>query len=210
MRFVDARGHLDRIQDYSAGIFGFAATLLVLNLSVPPIHVPWTQSFDELLKEWPKFAVFALSFVSIGQIWVSYRRMFACFRAADQTLLWLNIALLLFVVTLPFFTGLVGTWASDPVLARIAAAAYGSVWAIASAIQTGMWRYASSHRKALLRPEISVAGIRRMTVRLTIGPVMYAVFTIVAAFSFYASMAGFVALTLFYMLPHAELDPVKP
>ncbi|MEO8897187.1 MAG: TMEM175 family protein [Candidatus Dormibacter sp.] len=93
----------ERLEAFSDGVFAVAITLLVLDLGVPS---GGGSLITALADRWPNFAAFALSFVTIGIIWVNHHVVFGSLRRVDRPLLFLNIGLLRSVVLLPFSTSL--------------------------------------------------------------------------------------------------------
>lgn len=55
-----------RTEAFSDGVFAIAATLLVLELKVP--HVEVGELLGMLLGQWPSYATYAVSFLTIGII----------------------------------------------------------------------------------------------------------------------------------------------
>src|ERR671937_1127352 len=91
-----------RLEAFSDGVFSIAATLLVLELRVPaPDPVGLAAA---LLRQWPSYAVYAVSFLTIGIIWVNHHALFDLLRKVDRPLLFLNLLLLLCVAAVPFPT----------------------------------------------------------------------------------------------------------
>ena len=69
-----------------------------------PTALPGSASLaDQWLKGWPGFAAYLVSFVVIGVIWLNHHAVFDGVRRVDRTVLILNLLLLLFVTTIPFF-----------------------------------------------------------------------------------------------------------
>jgi uncharacterized membrane protein len=92
-----------RLEAFSDGVFAVAITLLALNLFVAgPGHGPLVR---QLADHWPSFVAYLISFFTIGVIWVNHHALMQNVAAADRTLLFLNLVLLLFVVLIPFVTG---------------------------------------------------------------------------------------------------------
>jgi uncharacterized membrane protein len=69
---------------------------------------------DSQRAEWPRFVIFILSFVLIGEVWVNHHRMFSYIHQSAHWLIWLNLGLLLSVVVIPFATELLGGYALQP------------------------------------------------------------------------------------------------
>jgi uncharacterized membrane protein len=85
--------------------------LLALNLSVPgPGHGPLTR---QLAGHWPSFAAYVVSFLTIGIIWVNHHALFKNFARIDRTVLFLNLLMLFFVVSIPFATATFAAYLSQ-------------------------------------------------------------------------------------------------
>ena len=99
-----------RLEAFSDGVFAVAITLLVLNLTVGgPGHGSLTS---QLGSHWPSFAAYLISFFVIGIIWVNHHVLVKTFLVVDRLVLFLNLVLLLWVVLIPFATGLVAEYIS--------------------------------------------------------------------------------------------------
>src|SRR5271167_2172893 len=57
-----------RMEALSDGVFGFAATLLVLDLA---IHPPGT-ALEQVLHAWPSYLTYIVSFLTIGAAWLGH------------------------------------------------------------------------------------------------------------------------------------------
>ena len=97
-----------RLEAFTDGVFAIAATLLVLDLTTHQLGE--VESDAEL---WGAlggmaqlFFNFALSFVLLCLLWMVHVRQFEHIARVDAMLLWLNSARLLFIVLVPFATGL--------------------------------------------------------------------------------------------------------
>ena len=93
----------DRMEGFSDGVFGFAATLLVLDITLRP---PGT-ALQQLLHAWPFYLAYVVSFLTIGGAWLLHTALTDQFTRTDSIFLRLNLIVLLVVVFLPFPTGLV-------------------------------------------------------------------------------------------------------
>jgi uncharacterized membrane protein len=91
------------MEGFSDGVFGFAATLLVLDLALRPPGTPLQQ----LLRAWPGYLAYAVSFLTIGGAWLLHTALTDQLARVDQLFLRLNLLVLLVVVFLPFPTGLI-------------------------------------------------------------------------------------------------------
>jgi uncharacterized membrane protein len=89
------------MEGFSDGVYGFAATLLVLDLAVHPPGTPLQQ----VLNAWPGYLAYVVSFLTIGVSWLLHTALTDQLAGTDQLFLRLNLLLLLVVVFLPFPTG---------------------------------------------------------------------------------------------------------
>ena len=182
-----------RLEAFSDGIFAIAATLLVLDLAVPK---PEPALFDGLLHEWPSYAAYATSFLTIGIIWVNHHTVLERMHRIDRGLLFVNLILLLFVALIPFPTKVLAHYLqSGGANAHTAAAAYG-VAMLLMGISFSVLNYYALARG--LFPED-----RRLTfgrqVRFSIGLVMYAVGTAVSLIDARVALLIYAGLALFYV-----------
>ena len=184
-----------RLEAFSDGVFAVAITILALNLSLagPGQHRP--SLAGQLAGHWPAFAAYAVSFATVGIIWVNHHTLFRNFSEIDRTLLFLNLLLLFFVVTIPFATSTIAaylrTGGHD---ASLAAAIFNGVLvcmglSFAGLLWCGIRR---GHLKIPLTPE----GARRATIRFGIGNVAYLAAIGIAFLSATASLivSGLVAV----------------
>src|SRR5580693_1044193 len=104
-----------RLEAFSDGVFAVAITLLALNLTVAGPGLPGHENpplTDQLQAHWPAFLAYLISFFMIGIVWVNHHVLVRSIVKVDRTLLFLNLVLLLFVVLIPFATGIVAEYFS--------------------------------------------------------------------------------------------------
>src|SRR3954451_8260538 len=94
----------ERLQTLADGVFAIALTLLVLELPSPPETT--NDLAGDLLRAWPSYAAYVVTFVTLSIAWVNHHRLMDAVARADHTLLELNLLLLLFVALAPWPTGL--------------------------------------------------------------------------------------------------------
>jgi uncharacterized membrane protein len=132
---------LDRLVNFSDGVFAISATLLVLsisvpaNLSSPDLDEKLWEAFGDSL---PHVFAYALSFFIIGRTWLAHHRMFKVVRRLDGRFIALNLVTLGFVALLPFPTEVYGEYTS----ARPALIVYAAAISAASLASVVMWLYA--------------------------------------------------------------------
>jgi TMEM175 potassium channel family protein len=186
-----------RLEAVSDGIFAIAATILVLEITVPHLEEPGELG-NALRSLWPSYLAYATSFLTIGVMWVNHHTVFRQLREADLRFLYLNLGLLMMIAFVPFPTTLLAdyAWGGN---GRDAALAYGITLTITALFFNALWRYASSGSR-LLRPDADpwvVTGISRSYLP---GPFLYGGAALVALASPKASAALYLAITLFYMI----------
>jgi uncharacterized membrane protein len=161
----------ERLEAFSDGVFAVAITLLALNLTVAgPGHGLLGR---QLADHWPAFAAYVVSFLTIGIIWVNHHALCRNFTEVDRPLLFLNLLLLFFVVSIPFATALFAQYlkAGGPD-ASLAGAIYQSVFLGMSLAFGGLlwWSIRRSH----LKTPLSGAAARVALIRFAGGNVVYA------------------------------------
>src|SRR5215216_2093864 len=99
---------LDRIVNFSDGVFAIVITLLVLDIRVPniPEGLVSQELLSRILALEPKFLSYVISFLVIAIYWQVHHRVFRPIRSYDSTLLWLNFLFLMAISFLPFPTSL--------------------------------------------------------------------------------------------------------
>jgi uncharacterized membrane protein len=187
-----------RLEAFSDGVFAVAITLLALNLAVPGPGRGNGSLGSQLVSHWPVFAAYVVSFLTIGIIWVNHHALLRNFSEVDRVLLFVNLLLLFFVVTIPFATATMADYlrrgGSD---AALAAALFQGVF-LGMSLSFGAlfwWSIRHSHLKTPL-PE---AGVRLALLRFTGGTVVYAAAIGVAYLSAEASLLISGLVAVYYM-----------
>jgi uncharacterized membrane protein len=139
---------LERLVFFSDAIVAIAITILVFNLKINGDEGSHF-TFADLLQAWPKFLAFFLSFFIIALFWQVHHQFFFYIRAINETLMWYNIAWLLFVVLLLFSTTLVSMHFKDPA----AMVVYCANVLFINIFQNNIWDYASI-RPEFLKPDL--------------------------------------------------------
>ena len=184
-----------RTEAFSDGVFAIAITLLILIVGVE--HAPHGDLGRELLDEWPAYLAYAVSFVTIGIMWVNHHAMFRHFRRVDRPLLLLNVLLLMLIAFVPFPTRVVAEFARSDADRRAAALLYGSTMTITAILFFAVWIYGS---RRLLAPDVDRREVTGITRSYVPGAPTYATATLLAFLSSIASLIMFAAIALFYAL----------
>src|SRR5207253_3170900 len=159
---------------FADGIFAIAATLLTLNLAVTEGH----PLGHELLIIWPQYAAYAISFVTIGIIWINHHTVMHQVAHVDRTFLTLSVLFLAVIAFIPFPTRLLAQHIQDDG-AQAAGLLNGSKLTLRSVFFNVIWRYAAWERRLLPQDakERALEDIPRSYAR---GPPIYLAATAVA------------------------------
>ena len=180
----------NRLEAFADGVFAIAATLLVIEIRLPGEDVG--QGLKEL---WPSYFAYALSFLSIGIMWVNHHVVLSFTRECDRAFLFINLFLLMSIAFVPFPTALYAEHLGHDG-AREAALAYGLTFVAIAIFFQFFWQYA---RRRLLRPDADrreVSGINRSYLP---GVPLYVMATLVALVSPTAALGVFAAIALVYV-----------
>jgi uncharacterized membrane protein len=192
----------NRLESFSDGVLAVAITLLVLNIQVPPAGGGHLAS--ELGRQWPQYAAYATSFLTIGIIWVNHHAMIGRLGEADHSILMLNLVLLLTIGLIPFGTALLAEYLKAGHGENLAAGVYGGVFlAMGIAFATLNW-HILFRKPQLLATELPEARRRQILTRSVSGLIPYVIATALAAVSPYPTLAICAALAIYYALPLAS------
>ena len=184
----------NRLEAFADGIFAIAATLLTLNLAATEGH----PLGHELLIIWPQYAAYAISFVTIGIIWINHHTVMHQIAHVDRTFLTLSVLFLAVIAFIPFPTRLLAQHIQDD-SAQAAALLYGSTLTLTAVFFNVIWRYAAWGRR-LLRQDAEEKAVQGISRSYALGPPIYLAATVVAFKSPVASAALFGVLAIFYTL----------
>jgi uncharacterized membrane protein len=191
-----------RIEAFSDGVFAIAITLLILEIKVPaPEHGLLTAA---LFRQWPSYLAFLLSFAYIGVMWMNHHRMFTHIRRSNDTLLLLNLLLLLGVTVVPFPTAVLATHLGTPEQ-RTAAVLYNGVYVVIAVFFNLLWRYSVSRR--LVDHAISGVAAASISRQYSVGPIIYLICLGLAFVDVRVSLAVNVGLAVFFALPPSLIRP---
>jgi uncharacterized membrane protein len=194
LKSSDYVGSKARAEAFSDGIFAIAATLLVLDLAVPK---PGSSLLTGLLGEWPAYAAYATSFLTIGIIWVNHHAVLERLERIDRGFLFLNVVFLLFVALIPFPTKVLSQYLqSGGDYAHVAAAAYG-VAMILMGISFSALNYYASVRGLIPQREKLTSW---QQVRYSIGLLMYLVGTSVSLFNARIALLIYAGMAFYYVI----------
>jgi uncharacterized membrane protein len=185
-----------RVEAFSDGVFAIAITLLILAVGVDQALAKGRLE-HQLLHLWPAYIAFAISFLTVGIMWVNHHQVFRHFSRVDRPLLLLNILLLMCISFTPFPTRVVAEHAQDAADREAAAVLYGSTMTCTAICFLAVWVYGS---RRLLRPDTDMREVSGITRSYLPGAPIYAVATGVAFVNSIASLVLFGAIAIFYAI----------
>src|SRR5205823_9276689 len=168
---------VDRIAFFSDAVFAIAITLLILNIRLPS-NLPENRLAGALASLGSLYFSFGLTFIVIGAKWMAHHRTFRYVRAYDDTMIFLNLLLLLTVAFLPFPSFVLGIY-GDGAAATIF---YAAAMSVSGLLGTLLWLYASKDHR-LIDPDLNPHTIRYYTGRGLSLTAVFAVSIPVAAFA---------------------------
>ena len=187
-----------RLEAFSDGVFAIAITLLVLELRAPDREV--ASSNDALWAAlgalWPSYLAFVLSFFVVLVMWVNHHHFMRMLRRVDNPFLFANGLLLLVVTFIPFPTAVLAEHLDTP-SSRAAVVFYCATFVGASLTWTLLLDV--TIRRGLLGPDVSADTVRRLRRANTVGPIVYAIATVIAFFNALAGLAVNVSLWVLWM-----------
>jgi uncharacterized membrane protein len=187
-----------RLEAFSDGVLAVAITLLVLDLRDPGA-VPHGLT-RALLELWPSYVSYAVSFLTIGVIWVNHHDAFTRIRAVDRQLKFINLMLLMTVVLIPFATLLMAHHLRSGHEAHAATVFYGVVATMMGVAFTGLWAYLARHPD-LLEDGHDAAYARGRTKRTALaGPTVYVIATVVGLVNGLAALVLYAAVPMYFAL----------
>jgi uncharacterized membrane protein len=201
-RFIGGRDALDRarINAFTDGVFAIAITLLVLEIHIPEIKAPPGGDLNAAVSEYLEtlgvpLLTYALSFATVGIIWLNHNATFSEIEYADRTGTMLNLLLLAIVCFIPFPTALLSRYGPLP----STTAFYGATFTAMSIAYGINWQYAvrKQHEVDPAAPRMTLA----QALPGLIGTLFYALGTALAFVSPRVAVAIFVGITIYYMVP---------
>jgi TMEM175 potassium channel family protein len=179
-----------RLEAFADGVFAIAATLLVLEIQLPGEDVG-----QGLLDLWPSYFAYALSFLTIGIMWVNHHVVLSFTREADRAFLFINLFLLMGIAFVPFPTALYAEHLGHEG-AREAGLAYGLTLVVIAVFFQIFWQYA---RRRLLRPDCDPREVSGIDRSYRPGVPLYVGATLLALVSPTAALVAFAVIALVYV-----------
>jgi len=158
---ADRRGvNPGRLHALIDGVFAIAITLLVLDLPKPELA---RDLVGDLLRQWPSYVAYLVSFVTVGILWIEHLGMMSAVVRVNRRFLERTLLFLLFVSVIPWPTALAARYADQGSQAAPAAVLYAATMLLMALSFAGSWRYLSRHPELVAVPARAAfsAGYRR-------------------------------------------------
>jgi uncharacterized membrane protein len=192
-----------RLETFADGVMAIAITLLILEVRVPAVG--GRSLSTELAAEWPSYAGYVVSFLTIGIIWVNHHQMFKLIGRVTHGFLMLNVIFLMTIAFLPFPTALVADYIRIPDSRTPATVVYGLTMVAIAIMFNVVWRSASRDGRLLI-DGVDRAGVDRISKSYLGGPIAYTVATLLAFVNAFLSLGVFAAMALFWLLPSSGIQ----
>ena len=188
------------MEGFSDGVFGFAITLLVLDIALRPPGTPLQQ----VLHAWPSYVAYVTSFLTIGGAWLLHTGLTDQLTRTDPLFLRLNLLVLLVVVFLPFPTHLVAEALHNSSGERVYVTLYGLTLLAIRLLGSALDAYA--RREHLYSPhqddEEEVHTDRRKLLPVVIG---YAIAILLGLALPVLAVALYLGLAVYVVVPFREV-----
>jgi uncharacterized membrane protein len=187
-----------RVEAFSDAVFAIAITLLVLDVRLDG-HAAQGELWSDLGGLRYHYAAYAISFLTIGIMWVSHHHMMTNVATVDHALLYRNLFLLAAVSFLPFPTGVLADYVEGEGASNMRAAVglYGLSLTILSTAFMMLWLHIF-RTPGIRTPSTTAADVRTDTLRASISVVINVVATAISPVAPWVSLAVFATLVVVY------------
>ncbi len=193
-----------RIEAFSDGVFAIAITLLILEIKVPHLHGDEAgQLGGALLRLWPSYVAYLLSFVMIGIYWANHHYIFRFYRRTNHLFNLLNAFFLMCIAFLPFPTAVLAEYIADPQAGHTAIRFYALGLLLPAVGWFAIWLYASTGYR-LIDPRLSPSFVNSLTRQYLLSNLLYVIAVAASWWNGRVSLAICVGLTLLYLGPPKE------
>ena len=182
-----------RLETFSDGVFAIAVTLLILDVRLSG-HGSVAHQLEHA---WPSYAAYAISFLTLGIVWVNHHSVFRQIGRVDRTFLFINVAFLMVIAFSPFPTRVLAEHMREQ--SKAAAFAYGLTFTLMAICYGALWFYAAIGRRLIAAdadPRV-VSGISRS---FAPGSLLYLVATLSSLVAAYLAVGLYAGIALFYVL----------
>jgi uncharacterized membrane protein len=192
----------DRLETFSDGVFAIAITLLILEIKVPHAEAG-ERLIRALLRLWPSYLGYVISFVTLGIMWANHHAIFKYIRRTDRYFLLIHVFFLMWISFLPFPTAVLAEHLPFPDTRRTAVAFYSAAFVMIALAYNAVWWYAARGGR-LLDPNADPVAVRTISRRYALGPISYLVSFALAFVNVWASLSVHGILAVLYLLPERQ------
>ena len=186
----------NRLEAFSDGVIAIIITIMVLELKPP--HDPDVTS---LLRLWPTFCAYVLSFIIIAIYWVNHHHLIHLVSRVDAGILWANMNLLFWLSIVPWATVYLG----DNHLLPFPVALYATV-SIAGAVSFYFLRVSIArhhHEPEFKKLNKKMARKNQIAILIYIGAIVTAFINVPLALLLIALPASM------YFIPERQLEKLE-
>lgn len=201
-----ANQSLDRLAALSDGVFAFAMTLLVLDLTIPgagEIHYEH-ELWHALARLAPSLLMYLMGFLTLGIFWNGQQTQLNYIERSDRDLTWIQLAFLFTITLMPFSTRLLATFFHF----RTAVILYWLNIVASGALLYVSWKYVTRHQ--MIRADTPEEIRAAICKRVFIAQALYAVGAALCVVGPLWSVAFIFAVQLNYALaprlPHRRKE----
>jgi uncharacterized membrane protein len=194
-----------RIEAFSDAVIAVAITLLALDLHVPEPGGSASLA-HRLGEQWPNYAAYVVSFLTIGVIWINHHALLQRLVRVDHAILVLNLLLLLTIGVLPFSTALMARYLDASQGQNFAAVVYGGSYLLMSLAFFAIQRHVLVAKQHLLQDQVTPEIRRTVLRRNATGLLPYAVATVGGVVSPFFTLAICAGVAVYYALPMTTID----
>ena len=165
-----------RINNFSDGVFGVAATALILPvIDVIREAVKDDQRLGGLISDlWRPLLFWLLSVVVVGTFWIAHHNILHLVKKWDRWFLWVNTGFLMSVTFLPVPLAILANY-SQP----LAVAGYGIALVVSSLWLLAVWEYLSRHHD-LLWHDVNPDLFKPVRRQILLAPAVYGIASVAA------------------------------
>lgn len=189
-----------RVEAFSDGVFAIAITLLILEIKVPAFENfnSGELLYKALIKLWPSYFAFAVSFTAILIMWINHHGYFNYLKTIDAKFLYANGFLLMLVTFIPFPSAILAKYINSNAI-NAAAAFYCGTMVLISIAYNLIW-YTSAYKRRLIKPIISTNLINKIRKAYWIGFIVCLAAFVISIFYAYVGIIICISLWVLWSL----------
>jgi uncharacterized membrane protein len=193
-----------RLETFSDGVFAIVITLLILHIGVPGSATGHLGR--QLVRQWPEYFAYLLSFLIIGIIWLQHHAAVRMLARTNHTVQVLNLLFLLAVSILPWSTAVVSDYVHEGTRGdmHVAVVVYGASLSLMAITFNIFWRGLRRHDE-LHHPDVSRESLTALHRLHRIAPAVLPLITLLGLLSGLLFMALILALAALNLLPTPDV-----